>query len=144
MAAADSEAIGIGVQLGWRKYVGRRAGFYDLQGFAAEFCVGSGPGLEAADAVGDVGGGARKIYQAIFFFQDRGESGLRVVLWVRSNRAGLQAAQSLDHEIGADGGEARGEGFGGVVGRDCELLLLEDVASVEAGVDAHGGDASDG
>ena len=38
----------------------------------------------------------------------------------------------------------RSEGFGGVVGRDWEFLLEEDVAGVESGVDAHGGDAGDG
>src|SRR5258707_66079 len=47
---------------------------------AAEFCVGSGPGLEAADAVVDFGGGAGEIDQAIFFLQDGRESCFRVVL----------------------------------------------------------------
>ena len=56
----------------------------------------------------------------------------------------MQAAQSFDHEIGADRSQARGEGFGGVVGGDCKFLLEEDVAGVEAGIDAHGGDAGDG
>ena len=85
-----------------------------------------------------------KSIEAVFFFQDWGEGGLRVVLRARMNGAGLQAAQGFDHEIGADGGEARGEGFGGVVGGDGKFLLQEDVAGVEAGVDAHGGDAGDG
>ena len=40
--------------------------------------------------------------------------------------------------------KAWGEGLGGVVGRDGEFLLEEDVAGIEAGVDAHGGDAGDG
>ena len=87
----------------------------------------------------DFGGGAGEIDEAVFLFQDGSEGGLRVVLRARMDRAGLQGAQSFDHEIGADGGQARGEGFGGVVGRDGEFLLQEDVAGVEAGVDAHGG-----
>ncbi len=87
---------------------------------------------------------AGKVYEAVFFLQDRGESGLRVVLGARMNGTCLQAAQRLDHEIGADGGQARSESLGGIVGRDGEFLLQQDVAGVEAGVDAHGGDAGDG
>ena len=69
---------------------------------------------------------------------------MRVDLGARVKRTCLKAAQSLDHEIGADRSEARSEGFGGVVGGDRKFLLEEDVAGVEAGVDAHGGDAGDG
>jgi len=75
------------------------------------------------------------------FFQDRRECSLRVVLLARANGIGLQSLQSFDHQIGTDRGEARRESFSSVVRRDPELLLHQDVAGVEAGVDAHGGDA---
>src|ERR1700722_4509999 len=57
--------------------------------------------------------------------------------------ADLQSAQGLDHEIGTNGGEARRNGFGGVIRCDGELLLHQDVSGVEAGINAHGGDTGD-
>jgi len=46
--------------------------------------------------------------------------------------------------VGAKRGEARGESFRSVVRRNGKLLPEEDVASVEAGINAHGGDSGDG
>src|SRR6202011_2717850 len=59
---------------------------------------------------------------------------LRAVLRAGLNAAGLESAQGFDNEIGAAGGEARCQSFGGVVGRDGEGLLEEDVAGIESGV----------
>ena len=89
VGAADEETIGDGLAVRRRDCVGGGARFHDLQILAAKFCVRSGPGLEAADAVEDFGGGAGKIDEAVFLFQDRGEGGLRVVLWARMNRCRL-------------------------------------------------------
>ena len=58
--------------------------------------------------------------------------------------ASLQATEGFNHQVGANCGQVWREGFGGVVGRDWQLTLKEDVAGVESGVDAHGGHAGDG
>ena len=100
--------------------------------------------MEAANAVKEIAGRAGKVHQAIFFLQDGREAGLRVVLWARLNAAGLELSQSLDDEFGANDGQAWSQGFGGIIGRDGEFLLKQDVAGVEAGVDTHGGDPGDG
>ncbi len=68
MAAADQELVGLDMQFGGRQCNRGRSCFQNLQVLAAEFCVGSRPGLKAADAVEDVGGGAGKVYEAVFFF----------------------------------------------------------------------------
>lgn len=59
------------------------------------------------------------------------------------HRAGLQTAQRLDHEIGADGREARRDGLSRIVWRDREFVLEKDISCVEARVDAHGRDTRD-
>src|SRR5579859_8206733 len=84
-----------------------------------------------------------EIDEPVFFLQDGGKRSLRVVLLARMDGSLLQAAQSLEHQVGSDGGEAWGQGFGRIVGCDGKFFLLENVAGVEAGVNAHGGDAGD-
>ncbi len=59
-------------------------------------------------------------------------------------RAGLQPAQGAEHEVGSDCGQSRRYSFGGVFGLDRDLLLQKYVSGVEAGIDAHGGDARRG
>src|ERR1700680_4137344 len=144
VAATDYETIGLGMEFGGRQGAGCGSCFDELQVLAAEFGVSSGPGLKAADAVEDFGGGTGKIYDSIFSFQNRGEACLRAVLWAGFNAAGLESTQGFDNQAGAAGGEARCQSFGGVVGRDGEVLLEEDVAGIESGVKTHGGDTGDG
>src|SRR5579864_1021007 len=102
------------MQFSWRERAGRWARFENLEILAAKFCVGAGPGLESAKAIQNFGGCAREIDQAIFFLQDWGEARLRVVLLAWMKCAGLQSLERFDDEVGADCGEARGQGFGGV------------------------------
>src|SRR5690349_25095189 len=51
-----------------------------LQTFAAELRVGSGPGLKAAQAIIDLSGRAVEIDQPVFFLEDWSERGLCMVL----------------------------------------------------------------
>src|SRR5579864_8400736 len=90
----------------------------DLQIFATKFCVASGPRLKSANAVEDFFGGAGKIYEAVFLRENRRKAGLRVVLGARVNGSSFQATQGRDHQIGANGGQARGESFRSVVRRN--------------------------
>src|SRR6266567_266760 len=132
------------MSLGWWQAVSSWPGFQYLQGLAAEFGVSSWPGLKAANTVEDFGGGAGKIYEAIFFFENWGEAGSRVVLRTRMDGSRLQPMQGFDDKIGSDSGEARSEGLRRVVRRDGEFSLQEDIAGIESGVDSHRCDSSYG
>ena len=55
-----------------------------------------------------------------------------------------QAGEGLDHQRGADGGEAFEEVGGGLFGGDGDGLGEQHGAGVEARVEAHGGDAGVG
>src|SRR5712671_966418 len=143
VTAADQKAIALYVEpCNWQHFVGRCC-FPDVQVLAAKLCVRTGPGLKTADAIEKFGGAAGEIQQPIFFLENRCKSCQRTVLWARFNRARLQAVQSVDHEIGSDLREPRSERLGSVAVSDGHLALQKDVASVESGVDAHGGHAGD-
>src|SRR5579872_1933878 len=111
------------MEFGWGKRARSWAGFEDLQTLAAKFGVGARPRLESAEAIQNFGGCAREIDQTIFFLQDWGEARLGVVLLAGMDCAGLQSLESFDDEVGPDCCEARGEGFGGVVGWEGKFFL---------------------
>jgi len=115
----------------------------DLQVLATKFCVRARPKLKAADTVEDLGGGAGEIDHSVFLLENWSECSLGMVLCARLNGTSLEALQGLDHQTRPHGSEARSNGLGGVVGCDRVLVPQKDVAGVEAGVDAHGGDAGD-
>jgi hypothetical protein len=83
LAAACQQTIRCDAQFGLSDGVDGRARFDDLEILAAEFCVGSGPGLKSTHAVDDRGGAPGKIHETVFFLQDGCETGLRVVLRAR-------------------------------------------------------------
>ena len=99
-----------------------RLGLNDLQVLAAKFCGRAGPGLKAAETIGDIGGGAGEIDQAVFFLEDRSEGGLGMVLWARLDGTGLRGVVGFRPSGGSHGGEARSNGLGGVVG--CDRVLV--------------------
>ena len=55
--------------------------------------------------------------------------------------SGLQSMQRLHHQVGADRGQPRSQRLRGVIRRDRNFLLQQNVAGIESGIDAHGGHA---
>ncbi len=137
--AADDEFAGLAVEC----FVGDMELVGD-QFFAAEGGVGSGPGLESAPAVVELGGGAGEVHEAVFAGKDGCEGGLGVVLRLRVEGAFGQFAQGADHKVGANGCKILVDVDGGFFVADGDSLREEHVAGVETGVEAHGGDARDG
>src|SRR5215471_2284834 len=132
------------VKFGRRERVAAWNGFGDLKIFTAKLGKCSGPGLKAANAVEDSPRRTREIDKAIFFLEDWGQSGLRMILRTRMDCTRLQATQSFDHQAGTDCSQTGSESFGSVIGRDGQFALEEDVAGVEPDIEAHGGYAGDG
>ena len=56
----------------------------------------------------------------------------------------MQSAQRLDHQVRSDRCEFRRDRRGSGVGSYGEFLLEENIAGVEASIDAHGGHSRDG
>src|SRR5690348_16624209 len=101
----------------------------------------AGPGIEGANLVEDARRRFGPVNQAFFSFERRSESGARIVLRRGLNRSLGQAAQSGEHQRRAGFGHALGKLRGGFVRADFHFDLFEDGAGVDAGVDAHGGEA---
>lgn len=148
-AAADQQARCFDGNFSGRQFsrafmgILRRASAMHLQRFTFEEREGSRPGLETAQAVEKIGRGASEIHAAVFPLQDRRERGLRMILRLRLKFSFREQFKRFDHEVGADGCELWAEGFRGVFGNDGQLALKEDVAGIEAGVDAHGCNSGD-
>ncbi len=111
VTAADQQAIGSDFQFGGRDGLRGRERFPDLKILAAKFRVGAGPGLESAEAIVDFGGRTGEVDQAIFFFENWGERGVRVVLLARLNGAGFAVRAKFRRAKWLPCWRARGRGF---------------------------------
>src|SRR5882762_11919551 len=123
--------------------IGRFRGPY-VQVLASKRRECPGPGLEAAQAVPDLGGGGVEKELTVFLLKNRSERGLPVILGTGADCAGLQTSESLHHQLGADRRQFRRDPFGGISRADGALALEEDVAGVEARINTHGRDPGDG
>ena len=110
-----------------------------MAGLPAKDGVGAGPGGEAAHATGDFFRRAIPVDAAVLFFQHWGVSGSGVILRTGDDRTRGQAAQSFSHEWSVDFREAGGEFGRGFSRTNRDFALQQHVASVHAGVNAHGG-----
>src|SRR6266403_5921159 len=102
----------------------------NLEVASAEQCVCAGPGLKSSEPTVDFTRGALEIDAAIFFGQNRRQRSLRMVLWDWVNLAALESLQCFNHEVGAHGGQLRGQGLGGGVGGDRKVALHQNVSGV--------------
>src|SRR5215470_12980943 len=110
----------------------------------AKFGIGSRPRSEGTHAVINFLSWSLPVNESIFPVEHGREGGGRVVLWLRSDAAGAETPQSVEHQVRTSGGKAGGEFGRCLIRTDRKLLTKQHFAGVHARVDAHGGIASDG
>ena len=106
----DCNLSGRQLHRGWRGL-----GAMHLQCSTFESRERSGPRLKTTQAIEKISGGASEIHAAVFFFQNRGKRGLRMILGSRVNLPGLEPEESLNHQIRADRRQLRAQGLGRIV-----------------------------
>lgn len=149
-AASDAESGAVGVQegAGCPGQSGLREGRPDLEepgvGWGAEVGEGAGPGVEGADASGEVWGGLAPIEPAVFLDDFAGVGNAVGGLGARGEASSEELGDGSEEELRAGVRQSVVEGRGGFRGTDRCAFESQDIAGVEAGIHFHEGDAGDG